>query len=180
MIIRPELEEDRAPIRELNRLVFGSDSEADLVDRLRRERRVELSLVCIIGGQIVGHVLFSDLDAEIDGRSLKALALAPMAVVPMRQMQGIGTRLMRESLARLERGEFEAIVVLGHETYYPRFGFSAELARKLDSPFKTDSFMALALKPGRWTARRVRSSIHRPSDWIRRRSFNSALGRYRK
>ena len=148
MIVRSELEEDRSPIRELNRLVFGGDDEADLVDRLRHERRVELSLVCVIGGQIVGHVLFSDLEAEIDGRQLKALALAPMAVVPMRQRQGIGTRLLRESMLRLERGEYEALIVLGHETYYLRFGFSADLARKLVSPFESDAFMALELKPG--------------------------------
>jgi putative acetyltransferase len=148
LIVRPEQEEDRIAIDELHRLVFGGNVEAELVDRLRRERRVELSLVTIIGGQIVGHILFSDLEAEIDGRSVKALALAPMAVVPVRQRQGIGTRLMRESLARLKRGQYEAVMVLGHETYYPRFGFSAELARKLASPFEGDAFMAMELKPG--------------------------------
>jgi putative acetyltransferase len=147
LIVRPELEEDRVPIGELHRLTFGGNEEADLIDRLRRERLVELSLVAIIGGQIVGHILFSDLEAEIDGRSVKALALAPMAVVPMRQRQGIGARLIGESLARLERGEYEALVVLGHESYYPKFGFSAELAQKLASPFKGDSFMAMELKP---------------------------------
>lgn len=148
MIVRPELEEDRSAIRELHRLVFAGDAEAELIDRLRRERRAELSLVSIIGGQVVGHVLFSDLEAEIDGRNVRALALAPMAVVPMRQQQGIGTRLMHESIARLERGEYETIFVLGHESYYPRFGFSAELARKFTSPFDTDAFMARELKPG--------------------------------
>ena len=105
-------------------------------------------MVAIIGGQIVGHILFSDLEAEIDGRSVKALALAPMAVVPVRQRQGIGARLIGESLARLERGEYEALFVLGHQTYYPRFGFSAELARKISSPFDGDAFMARELKPG--------------------------------
>jgi len=148
LIVRPEQEEDRIAIGELHRLVFGGNVEAELVDRLRRERRVELSLVAVIGGQIVGHILFSDLEADIDGRCVKALALAPMAVVPMRQRQGIGTRLMRESLARLERGQYETVMVLGHETYYPRFGFSAELARKLASPFESDAFMAMELKPG--------------------------------
>lgn len=148
MIVRPELEEDRIPIGELHRLVFGGNVEAELVDRLRRDRLAELSLVAVIGGQIVGHIMFSDLEAEIDGRRVRALALAPMAVVPMRQRQGIGTRLMEESLTRLGRSEYEALIVLGHESYYPRFGFSAELARKLASPFKGDAFMAMALKPG--------------------------------
>jgi len=148
LIVRPELEEDRLPIGALHRLAFGGNFESDLVDALRRERLVELSLVAIIGGQIVGHILFSDLETELDGRRVKALALAPMAVVPMRQRQGIGARLLGESLTRLERGEYEALIVLGHETYYPRFGFSAELARKLASPFEGDAFMALELKPG--------------------------------
>jgi len=148
LIVRPEQEEDRAAIAELHRLVFFGEDEAALIDRLRRERRVELSLVAVIGGQIVGHVLFSDLDAEIDQRSVKALALTPMAVVPMRQQQGIGTRLITESIARLERGEYQALFVLGHETYYPRFGFSSDLARKFASPFDTNAFMARELKPG--------------------------------
>ncbi len=127
--------------------VFGGDVEAELVERLRRERRVELSLTAIIGGQLVGHILFSDLEAEIDGRVVKALALAPMAVVPMRQRQGIGARLIRESRVRLERGQYEAVFVLGHENYYPRFGFSAELAKKFASPYEGDAFMAMELKP---------------------------------
>ena len=148
MIVRPELEEDRQAIAELHRLAFGGDFEAELIERLREERRVELSMIAIIGGQIVGHVLFSDLDVEIDGRKVKALALAPMAVVPPRQRQGIGTRLIGDSLARLRNGRYEAVIVVGHEDYYPRFGFSAELAQKLQSPYSGDAFMALELKEG--------------------------------
>jgi putative acetyltransferase len=146
LIVRPEQEEDRPAIAELYRLVFAGEDEAALIERLRRERRVELSLVTIIGGQIVGHVLFSDLEVEIDERSVRALALAPMAVVPMRQQQGIGTRLITESIARLERGEYQALFVLGHENYYPRFGFSSDLAKKFTSPFDTSAFMARELK----------------------------------
>lgn len=147
MIVRPEQEEDRAAIGELHRLAFRGDFESALVERLREERRVELSMIAIIGGQVVGHILFSDLDVEVDGRTVKALALAPMSVVPMRQRQGIGTRLVEESLARLRNGRYEAVIVLGHTDYYPRFGFSAELATKLASPFAGESFMALELRP---------------------------------
>jgi len=171
LIVRPELEEDRAPIGELLRIAFGGNAEADLVETLRRERLVELSLVAIIGGQVVGHILFSELEAEIDGRSIKALALAPMAVVPMRQRQGIGARLIGESLARLGRGGYEAVFVLGHEDYYPQFGFSAELAQKLASPFKGDAFMAMELKPG--ALQGEKGAVTYPAAFSQRRSGTS-------
>ena len=148
MIVRPELEGDRQAIAELHHYVFGGDFEGGLIERLRDERRVELSLVAIIGGQVVGHLLFSDVDVEVDGRKVKALALAPMAVVPPRQRQGIGMRLIEESLIRLRSGRYEALIVVGHPDYYPRFGFSAELARKLESPYAGEAFMALELKEG--------------------------------
>lgn len=146
MIIRSEQEGDRDAIGLLHRLVFGGEFEAALVERLREERRVALSLVGIIGGQVVGHVLFSDLEVEIDGRKIMALALAPMAVVPVRQRQGIGTKLLEDSLPRLGAGRYEAVLVLGHRDYYKRFGFSSDLAKKLASPFAGESFMALELK----------------------------------
>jgi len=79
---------------------------------------------------------------------VRALALAPMAVVPMRQRQGIGTRLLNESIARLSRTKYEAVIVVGHPDYYPRFGFSAELAKKIASPYAGEAFMALELKDG--------------------------------
>jgi len=147
LIVRPEQEGDRPAIAELNRVAFGGTFEAELIESLREDRRVELSLVAIIGGNLVGHVLFSDIDVEIDGRKVKALSLAPMAVFPPRQRQGIGTRLLEESLTRLRNGRYEAVIVLGHEDYYPRFGFSPELVRNFSAPFSGDAFMALELKP---------------------------------
>ncbi|MEY4880042.1 MAG: hypothetical protein RJB62_1511 [Pseudomonadota bacterium] len=148
MIVRDENEEDRGALDALHRAAFGGGDEMALVHRLHDEDLVALSLVATIGGHIVGHALFSRLDMEIDGRKVRALALAPMAVVPLRQRQGVGTRLMGESLLRLGKTRYEAVIVVGHEDYYPRFGFSSELARKLASPFQTDAFMALELKEG--------------------------------
>jgi putative acetyltransferase len=74
-----------------------------------------------------------------------ALALAPMAVVPERQRQGVGTALLTEALRECRlRGE-RIVIVLGHLDFYPRFGFSHERASRLDSEFQCDAFMALEL-----------------------------------
>ena len=77
-----------------------------------------------------------------------ALALAPMSVRPDRQRQGIGSALVRAALERARQQGWQAVIVLGHPGYYPRFGFSAALARPLASPFSGDAFMALELIPG--------------------------------
>ena len=71
-----------------------------------------------------------------------------MAVWPDRQGRGIGSTLVRRGLDVLKRRGIAAVIVLGHESYYPRFGFSAALARKLAAPFSGEAFMALELTPG--------------------------------
>jgi putative acetyltransferase len=96
------------------------------------------------GKEIVGHILFSDLPIG----TLHALALAPVAVLPGRQRQGIGSRLVQEGLRRCVEAGHRVVVVLGHADYYPRFGFSARLAEQLQAPFSGPSFMALELVPG--------------------------------
>jgi putative acetyltransferase len=104
--------------------------------------------VALDAGEIVGHILFSRLGVEIEGRVVRAAALAPMAVSPDRQRQGIGSRLVQDGLAELRSIGCEAVIVLGHPGYYPRFGFSAALAEKLAAPFRGEAFMALELMPG--------------------------------
>jgi len=99
-------------------------------------------------GAIVGHILFSALTTMVDDDAVPTLSLAPMCVHPERQGSGIGTALVEVGLELARRREWQAVVVLGHPDYYPRFGFSAELASGLDSPFDGESFMALELVPG--------------------------------
>jgi putative acetyltransferase len=79
---------------------------------------------------------------------LHAAALAPVAVLPAFQSQGIGGDLIRAGNARCAMLGLDAIIVLGHADYYPRFGFSAAAAESLDAPFSGPSFMALELRPG--------------------------------
>jgi putative acetyltransferase len=150
MIVRCEYPEDRAAIRFVNEEAFCRRDEADLVDRLRNQGVVLASFVAEIEERVVGHILFSRMSIETTGRacSVPAVALAPMAVLPKQQGQGIGAKMIKHGLDWL-RGQGEQIViVLGHPKYYPRFGFSADKACFLASPFRPEAFMALELSPG--------------------------------
>ncbi len=149
--IRLERPDDLEAIREVNRLAFGGEEEARLVDELRAEGYARLSLVAEEDGNVVGHILFSDLPIITQAGTLPALALAPIAVLPGRQRQGIGSELVREGLRACAEAGHRIEVVLGHPDYYPRFGFSARLAEKLKAPFLGPAFMALELVPGALT-----------------------------
>ena len=148
LIVRSENPEEHGQIRVVNEAAFGQPDEADLIDSLRTEGVVLVSLVAELDKRIVGHILFSRMSIETTSRSVSAVALAPMAVLPELQRRGIGERLIRYGLDSLRsRGE-QVVIVVGHPNYYPRFGFSSEKARSLESPFPADAFMAMELSPG--------------------------------
>ena len=96
-IIRPERAEDSFQVRQVNELAFGQPAEADLVERLRQACADALSLVAEDGG-IVGHILFTPVVVEGTGATVHGMGLAPMAVLPDRQRQGIGSQLVRRGL----------------------------------------------------------------------------------
>lgn len=149
LLVRPESAADHEAIRHVNRLAFGQDDEARLVDALREGGYVRVSLVAETAGRVVGHILFSDLPILTRDGTVPALALAPMAVLPDFQNQGIGSALVRSGLEACRNQGHKIVVVLGHPQFYPRFGFSPRLAAPLESPFSgQDSFMALELVPG--------------------------------
>jgi putative acetyltransferase len=148
MRIRPEATADHMAIREVNRLAFGGDDEARLVDALREGGYARVSLVAEEDGRVVGHILFSELPIETRSGTRAALSLAPVAVVPSHQRRGIGSMLTREGLRACTEAGHRIVVVLGHPEFYPRFGFSATLAERLRSPFTGPAFMALELVPG--------------------------------
>ena len=127
---------------------FGRAAEAVLVDRLRADGHVVLSLVAVDDYRIVGHVLFSRSTITAPGAVLGAIALAPLAVLPDKQGRGIGSALVEHGLAECRRASERAVIVLGDPAYYGRFGFSAELASVLRSPYSGEAFMALELQAG--------------------------------
>jgi putative acetyltransferase len=144
-----ERPEQRAEVLALNRAAFKGEEEARIIEALSRDDLAVVSLVAMDGAKVIGHILFSRLDVEVDGRKVKAVALAPMAVLPARQGKGIGSALIRRGLDLLTARGFEAVIVVGHAGFYPRFDFSSALASHLASPFQgSEAFMALELKPG--------------------------------
>lgn len=152
-IIRPETLSDITAVYTVNQQAFdGRTAEPGLVDAVRQSDGFlpELSLVAEQSGQIVGHILFSRIHIETQQGSIPALALAPMAVLPQLQKQGIGSALVQQGLEECKRLGHAIVIVLGHPGYYPRFGFSASLAKSLECPYGDcgDAWMALELTPG--------------------------------
>ena len=130
------------------RSVLPAVTKAHLIRESKVEDAVLLSLVSVVAGSIAGHILFTRMWIDCDNASIPAAALAPLAVVPEHQRQGFGGCLIEHGHASLKiRGERMAIV-RGHPDYYQCFGYSAALARNLDSPFPRESFMAQELTPG--------------------------------
>jgi putative acetyltransferase len=149
VLIRPEEERDRAAVRAVNVAAFGSSTEADLVDALRARARPLVSLVAEDGGAVVGHILFSPV--TLPGRpDLDLMGLAPMAVAPARQRQGIGSALVRAGLERCRQSRVGTVVVLGHPAYYPRFGFvpASRFGIGCEADAPDEAFMAIELSPG--------------------------------
>jgi putative acetyltransferase len=146
-IIRQERSGDRSYIRKVNETAFGRPDEADLIDGLHTEGALLLSLVAEFD-EIIGHILFSRMTVETEHGSLEAVSLAPMSVHPDYQRRGIGGLLIRTGLAELRKRGERIVIVLGHKDYYHRFGFTAENARYLVSPFPPENFMAMELSEG--------------------------------
>lgn len=148
--IRVERPGDIPHIRDVAAHAFGQRVEADLIDRLRSDGDVLISLVAVTeSGELVGHILFSRLKIERGkGRVAEAAALAPLAVRPEFQRQGIGSVLIEAGIVACSARNLAGIVVVGDPHLYGRFGFSAATARSLQSPFSGDACMALELKPG--------------------------------
>lgn len=159
ILIRDEMPGDADAVRQVNDAAFGREDEGRLVDELRKQGAAVVSLVAEVDGRIIGHILFSPVTIEgTEGatNSGGAVGLAPMAVLPEFQKQGIGSRLIRTGLERCrERGE-ALVVVLGHPEYYPRLGFvpAPPLGVTCEYPVPDEVFMVQELEPGALQGRR--------------------------
>src|SRR5436190_20259107 len=117
--IRSEEPTDAVAIRRVLEAAFPTADEARLVDLLRASGRLGVSLVAEVDGQIVGHIAFSPIQVDGESRDGVGVGLAPLAVLPDSQRQGVGSRLIREGLAACERAGAGFVVVLGWPEYYP-------------------------------------------------------------
>ncbi len=148
--LREETAADFEAIREVNRQAFSDESVAQLVDHLREDGVVIVSLVAVDGDDVVGHVLFSKTPmTSPGGETLPGATLSPLAVMPARQRTGIGSALVRRGIEICREQGMVAIMLIGHPEYYPRFGFSSALARQITSKYSSiaDPYMALELVP---------------------------------
>ena len=152
--IRDERPGDADAVRAVNRAAFQTSEEADLVDALRRAASPLISLVAEAGDAVVGHIMFSPVTLA-GADALTLMGLAPMAVLPARQRQGIGSRLVSAGLERCREANAAAVVVLGHAEYYPRFGFipASRLSLRSEYDVPDDVFMVCELQPGRLQGR---------------------------
>lgn len=148
--IRFETPEDIPAIHRVNQLAFGRVNEADLVNRLRREDTVILSLVAVQDEQVVGHVLITPVTVQSDDSQWQAVALGPMAVLPSHQKRGIGSALIRAAFEELKRLGHFVVIVIGHPEYYPRLGFvpSRPLGIRWEIDVPEEVFMVAELKEG--------------------------------
>ena len=145
ILIRPETPADAGDIRAVNRAAFGVSVEADLVDRLRADLDLHLSLVAEDAGRIVGHCGFSRLIVRDGGEAAKAVSLGPVSVLPDCQRQGAGQIMIRDGIARLTRSGETLIFVLGDPHYYSRFGFDAAAATAYRTPYDGPYMQVLRL-----------------------------------
>jgi putative acetyltransferase len=134
VIVRRERPADSAAVDALHRSAFPGDTEARLVDELRRDAGFlpHLSLVAVDGGDVVGHVIATR--GWIEPLGAPALGLGPLGVLPHRQRQGTGTVLVHALLAVAEAAGERLVALLGSPEYYRRFGFAPSVELGLDPP----------------------------------------------
>jgi putative acetyltransferase len=144
-----ERPEDASAVEAIHIAAFGRPDEARMVTAVRDAGGAAVALVAGVDGCPVGHVLFSPV--TIDGRSEPSgLGLAPVAVLPAEQRSGIGSRLIETGLEHARMFGYRYVVVLGHPTYYPRFGFTraSSFGLRCEYPVPDELFMALELQAG--------------------------------
>ena len=157
IIIRQELDEDYKISEQVVEEAFKNAEYSDhrehfLVSNLRKSEGFipELSIVAEIDGEIAGHIMFTKLLIKNNEESYESLALAPVSVKPKYQNKGIGSKLITEGLRVAKELNFKSVIVLGHDKYYPKFGFKPTCTWGIDPPFDVpkECFMALELEVG--------------------------------
>ncbi len=162
--IRPEVPADIPAIYEVNLQAFGQDGEARLVRALRHDGDYihGLSLVAVHEDKIIGHILFVPVSIESDEAHVPAIALAPLSVCSAYQCQGVGSSLIKEGLRACRQLGHRIVIVVGHPSYYPRFGFTTAPVLGIKAPFpcKDEVFMACPLIPGALDG--IHGTVHYP------------------
>lgn len=175
LLIREALDTDLQDVLAVERAAFGSDIEPGLVSELLADPGAQplLSLLALRGDRAVGHILFTRVRLEPETPA-PAYLLAPMAVVPKAQRQGIGGRLIESGLALLAQTGACRVFVLGYPEYYPRHGFRPAEPLGFEAPYpiapeQAEAWMVRELRPGIARVRRGRviccDTLMKPEYW---------------
>ncbi|MDN3594157.1 GNAT family N-acetyltransferase [Zunongwangia endophytica] len=154
--IRQEKPADYNDVFEVIKASFLNESNSDhqeqfLVNRIRKSYAFvpELSLVAEVDKKIVGYIMLSEITIQNNKNKFPALALAPVAVLPEMQHNGIGSKLLQSAHDKAKELEYELVLVLGHEEYYPRFDYEPAINFDIQAPFEVPkkNFMLKELVP---------------------------------
>jgi putative acetyltransferase len=155
MRVRPALPQDLAGLLGVERAAFGGEDEAELVEALLADASAlpMINLVAEEAAEIVGHALFTHAVVRTAHADIAATCLAPLAVSPASQGQGIGQALCKAGIAAATELGIGLVFVLGHIGYYPRVGFTPASRLGLTAPFPidpkvADAWMVLETEPG--------------------------------
>ncbi|CAA9202095.1 hypothetical protein FLA105534_03926 [Flavobacterium bizetiae] len=140
--LRQETEQDHKSVFQVIQKAFENEEYSDhkeqfLVERLRKSNTFipELSIVAEVDNKIVGHILLTKLEIENDIDTYESLALAPVSVLPEFQGKGVGSKLILYSHEVAKELGYKSIILLGHEKYYPRFGYELTNKYGIEMPF---------------------------------------------
>ena len=140
--LRQETEQDHKSVFQVIQKAFENEEYSDhkeqfLVERLRKSNAFipELSIVAEVDNKIVGHILLTKLEIENDINTYESLALAPVSVLPEFQGKGVGSKLILHSHEVAKELGYKSIMLLGHEKYYPRFGYELTNKYGIEMPF---------------------------------------------
>lgn len=153
MFIRKEEERDYEQVFKLVEQAFENEEYSDhreqfLVERLRKSKNfvAELSLVAEIENRIVGYILLTKIKIINSNSSYNSLALAPVAVLPSYQGNGVGRHLIEFAHQKARELGFESIILLGHPTYYSKFGYSKASEFDIQLPFDVPDENCMAIE----------------------------------
>jgi predicted N-acetyltransferase YhbS len=153
LTIRKEEPKDYKTVFNLIEKAFELEQMSDhkeqfLVDRLRKSHAFipELSMVAETENKIVGHILLTKLKIKNEQNEYDSLALAPISVLPEYQGKGIGGMLIKEAHRKAKALGQKSIVLLGHEKYYPRFGYKQADIFGIELPFHVPKENCMAIE----------------------------------
>ena len=164
--IRNEHRGDEAQIYEVNLQAFGRKEESEIVNVLRDSCPESVSLVAELDQRIIGHALFTPAIIEDGERRVVGASLGPLAVLPEYQKTGIGSALVRAGLEAMRSAGEPFVVLVGHPTYYPRFGFERASNHGLVCEYSEapdDAFMIIVLDCQRMQG--VKGTVRFPAEF---------------